>query len=207
MLLPTATAAPRCGKAYSYAGLVSERVGYGVRTTLTTLATPRVEWGHVAGWVGVGGAGQGPNGSTEWIQVGYSGFHGGESKLYYEVTLPGQQPTYTAVRDVTAGETHRVGVAEMPSRRNWWRVFVDGRSVSPPIHLPGSHGRWNPVATAESWNAGMQQCNGLAYRFSGTSVATAPGRAWRPLRAAYKLEDPGYRVSVLRSEFVARTRA
>ena len=175
-------------------------------TTLTTLSSPRVLWGHVAAWVGVGGVGQGPNGTTEWIQVGFNGLYGGENKLYYEVTQPGGRPQYTPIRDVASGDSHRVGVREMRGRRSWWRVWVDGRPVSPPIHLPGSHRRWRPVATAESWNAGMQTCNGLAYRFARTTVATRPGGRWRSLRPGQTLRDPGYATVRPHPTFVARTR-
>lgn len=208
LVLPVApAAAARCDKAYSYAGLVSARKAHGVSTTLTAVSAPQVSWGHVAGWVGVGGAGQGPNGTTEWIQVGYSGFYGGEHKLYYEVTQPGKQPKYTPVLDLQPGESHRIGVVEMRDRRNWWRVWVDGRAVSPPIYLPGSHGRWAPVATAESWNAGMGACNGLAYRFAQTRVATRPGGGWAGLRTGQTLQDPGYAVSGGAAGFVSRSRA
>ncbi len=208
LVLPAApaAAAARCAKTYSYAGLVSADRAHGVSTRLTALST-NVRWGHVAGWVGVGGIGQGPNGTTAWIQVGFNGFYGGENKLYYEVTQPGGRPTYTPVRDISAGDSHRVGVLEMKGRRNWWRVWVDGRAVSPPINLPGSHGRWRPVATAESWNAGMGACNGLAYRFTRTTVARKPGGTWRRLRTGQTLQDPGYRVLRSGRAFVARTRA
>ena len=203
-----APAAARCAKTYSYAGLVSSRTGYGVRATLTPLALPTVVSGHVAGWVGVGGVGAGPKGETEWIQVGYSGFAGGESKLYYEVTLPGRQPRYTEVdAHVAAGERHRVAVVETATRRNVWRVWVDGRAVSRGFYLPGSHGRWQPVATSESWNEGDGTCNGFAYRFSRIAVATRPGDAWRAFAVGYELEDPGYRVTRTDTGFVASGRA
>ena len=206
--LPVApAAAARCDKTYSYAGVVSARKAHGVSTTLTAVSAPRVSWGHVSGWVGVGGVGQGPNGSTEWIQVGYSGFYGGEHKLYYEVTQPGGRPSYTPVRDLQPGETHRIGVVEMRYRHNWWRVRVDGRAVSPPIYLPGSHGRWAPIATAESWNAGMGACNGLAYRFAQTQVATRAGGGWVRLRTGQTLQDPGYAVFAGSAAFVSRSRA
>jgi hypothetical protein len=151
--------------------------------------------GHVAGWVGLGGPGLGPGGTDEWIQVGYSGFNGGSSTLYFEVTRPHRWPAYTAVREIEPGESHRVGVAEMRRHRNWWRVWVDGHAVSKPIYLPGSHGKWEPVATAESWNAGTGRCNRFSYRFSRVAFATRPNNGYRLLRDAWKLEDVGYRVA------------
>jgi len=203
----TPAQAARCGKSYSYAGLVSARPANGVRATLEALTVPRVSSGHVAGWVGVGGPGAGPNGETEWIQVGYSGLHGGESHLYYEVTPPNGAPRYVAVDlHVRPGERHTVAVHEVRGRRDWWRVRVDGRPVSAPVYLPGSHGRWRPVATAESWNAGTGWCNGFAYRFSRVYVSTRSNLRWRRLRPGYTLQDPGYRIARARAGFVARTR-
>lgn len=205
--VPAAADAARCSKAYSYAGLVSADRAHGVRATIQALAVPRVKWGHVAGWVGVGGVGAGPSGETEWIQVGYSGFYGGTSQLYYEVTPPNGDPRYVAVlASVRPGERHTVAVREIANRPEWWTVRVDGRAVGSPVHLPGSHGAWRPVATAESWNAGKGQCNAFAYRFSNVRIATRPNGRWRQFRSSYALQDPGYRVARRSGGFVARAR-
>lgn len=205
-LPPDADAAADCSKSYSYAGLVSMRDGHGIRATLTQLAVPNVSWGHVAAWVGVGGAGAGPRGETEWIQVGMNGFYGGDARVYYEVTLPGRPPSYTDVDlEVRVGESHRVAVAEVAGRRDVWAVWVDGRRVSDTFHLPGSHGRWQPMAMAESWNAGMRSCNAFAYRFSRIAVATRQ-RSWRRFEPGSRLQDPGYRVRRTRAGFIASAR-
>ena len=66
---------------YAYAGHQSTRRGHGVRATLSTVRTPEVAAGHVAGWVGLGGPGQGPNGSDMWIQVGIASMHGMECMI------------------------------------------------------------------------------------------------------------------------------
>jgi hypothetical protein len=202
LLAPVASGAT-CAKPYSYAGLVSSKSGYGIRTNLTAASAPNVTWGHVAGWVGVGGVVQG---RSAWLQVGYSGFYGGEHKLYYEV-MHGERPQYTPIKEIQPGETHRLGVLEMSGRRSWWRVWVDGRAVSPPIYLAGSHGKWQPMATAENWNDGRGFCNGLAYRFSQLRLATRPGGSWRSFPVAYDMQDPGYRVRRTSDGFVARNRA
>src|SRR5512132_3277554 len=47
---------------YAYAGNQASYRGHGVRATITMTREPSVEAGHVAGWVGVGGPGQGENG-------------------------------------------------------------------------------------------------------------------------------------------------
>ena len=205
--LPSAAdAAPDCSKPYSYAGLVSMRKGHGIRATITQVTTPNVTWGHVAAWVGVGGRGAGPRGETEWIQVGMNGLYGGDARVYYEVTLPGRAPSYTEVdMEVRAGDSHRVAVAEVAGRRDVWAVRVDGTRVGDTFHLPGSHGRWQPMAMAESWNAGLRSCNRFAYRFSRIAVATRQ-RSWRRFEPGDRLEDPGYRVRRTPAGFVASAR-
>ena len=91
-----APAALACARGYSYAGLYSSSTASGVAATLTMLEAPRVSSGHVAGWVGVGGPGLGPNGEDEWLQVGLASFAGStEGHLYYELAQPGREPQYT----------------------------------------------------------------------------------------------------------------
>ena len=180
-----------CASSYSYAGLSHGGTARAVRATITPLARPQVHWGHVAAWVGVGGHGLGARGSDAWIQVGFSGFYGGVSKLYYEVARPGAAPRYFDIDAApTLGQPRRVEVAELAGRPNWWQVAVDGRVVGDAVHLPGSHGRWQPTATTESWNAGKGSCNRFSYRFEGVTVATR--RGWRKLTPGTVFQDPGY---------------
>jgi hypothetical protein len=205
---PTAPAAPRsCADGYTYAGRLSATRAHGVRATLTALAKPEVAAGHVAAWVGVGGVGQGPNGSDAWIQIGISAFPGSESTLYYEVTRPNAPPTYhEVVPGVATGQRFRVAVLEMGKRRNHWRVWVNGEPVSPPVHLPRSHGRWQPIATAESWAGSGSACNSFAYRFERLRVSAAPGGSWRTFVGGYTFLDRGYRVIDRgRSTFLAKS--
>lgn len=205
MAAAPAEASSTCGRAaYAYAGVYQPHPGHGIAATLTALAAPQVAAGHVAGWVGVGGPNAGPNGEAAWIQVGYSGFQGGRSELYYEVTRPGAGTRYFEVdREVLVGETHRVAVAEVRGRPGRWRVWVDGRPASRAVRLPGSHGRWQPMAMGESWNGGTSACNAFSYRFARVRVAARPG-VWRRLSERRKLEDPGYRVVSLERAFVSR---
>jgi len=171
---------------YTYAGLASSAKTHGVGALVTAIGAPAVSGdnGHVAGWVGVGGPGEGPNGKDEWIQVGFSGFKGSpNSDLYYEVTRAGSAPTYHRVQaNLPPGTTKRLAVLEMGTRPNFWRVWVDGRAVSRPIYLPGSHGAWQGVATAESWSeTAGGACNAFGYRFQDVVVATRAGGAWQAL--------------------------
>lgn len=181
---------------YSYAGWGARTTASGVAAIVTSLEDPTVENGHVAAWVGVGGVGQGPGGTNEWLQVGVSAFSTlGVSSIYYEVAQPGAPPRYVEVAaDVLVGVSHRLAVLEMAHRRSWWRVWVDGRPVSPPIRLPGSAGAWSPQAVAESWNGGKGSCNKYAFRFARLLQAEGPGGGWTPFRAHVRMSDVGYRV-------------
>ena len=174
-----------CGTGgYTYAGVAASRHAYGISASITPLPFFSVVSGHVAGWVGVGGPGQGANGADEWLQVGFSGFPGAnDNSLYYELALPGRRPTYhELVNSVATGKTQRVAVLEIAGRPDSWRVWLNGSPVSKAIHLPTSHGRWAPIATAESWDGGTGgSCNGFLYRFNSVSVAGAPGGSWQPL--------------------------
>ncbi|MFL5953783.1 MAG: hypothetical protein ACJ76I_06720 [Gaiellaceae bacterium] len=204
-----APAAHACGSSgYSYAGVTSRDRVHGVGAAITALASPAVQNGHVAGWVGVGGPGLGPHGTSEWIQVGYSGFPGlAIGSLYYEVALPGRNPTYHELLSaVPAGATHRLAVLEMAHHPGWWRVWVDGRRASKPYWLPASHGAWRGVATAESWGGGMRACNKYAYRFRRVVVAGHAGGSWHSMNAAYRMhQGDNHLVGGSPSNFVVRT--
>jgi hypothetical protein len=189
--LALAPSAFACGTGgYSYAGLAASRHAYGIRASVTPLASFPLAAGHIAGWVGVGGPHQGPGGADEWLQVGVNSIGGiGGSNVYYEVTRAGAEPTYHQVKaNVPVGKPAQVAVLEVRARANWWRVWVNGSPVSDPIHLPSSHGRWAPIATAESWDGGAGgACNEFLFRFHGVAVAQAPGGSWAPLTNGYSL--------------------
>ena len=192
-----AWASAACGSSgYAYAGLASSNRAYGVATHLQTVGTPQVLSGHVAGWVGVGGPGSGPNGTNEWIQVGFSAFPGSSfSSLYYEVAQPNGVPQYHEIASgLPAGTTRKVAVLELAGRRGWWRVFVDDRAVGEAVYLPGSHGAWRPLATTETWGAGSFVCNRFSYRFGSVAVATRPGGGWQRLTRHYTFQNHGYRI-------------
>jgi hypothetical protein len=198
--LPTPRSTPasgQCGSSgYAYAGLGSSSRAYGVATHLRAVATPEVRSGHVAGWVGVGGPGSGPNGTDEWIQVGFSAFPGSSaSSLYYEVARPNATPLYHEIAaGLPVGTTRKVAVLELAGRRGWWRVLVDDHAVGEPVFLPDSHGAWKPLATTETWGAGSFVCNRFSYRFGSVAVATRPGGGWQRLSRHFTFQDHGYRV-------------
>ena len=186
-----------CGlRPYAYAGLQAMNIAHGVSATLSTTVPPAVTNGHVGGWVGLGGTGAGPGGKAEWIQTGLAAFTSQDtSQMYYEVTVAGSQPRYKELgADIGDGISHRFAVLEIAHRRSWWRVWVDGRPVSPPIFLPGSDGRWYPQAVAENWNGDAGACNSYSYRFSNVDLAAANGGAWQPFEQSSSFQDPGYHV-------------
>jgi len=199
---------------YSYAGFQSLARGHGVSATVAPIASPSVYDGHVGGWIGVGGPSAGPGGVPQWIQVGLAAFTADKApRLYYEVTVAGRSPRYVELAaNVRPGTKRRLAVLELPGRKSWWRVWVDGRPVSPPIRLPGSHGKWYPQAVAENWNGNTGTCNGYAFRFTDVKVrvavkhGTKERRRWQPFRVGYRFQDAGYRVvktSRTTSSFVA----
>jgi hypothetical protein len=186
------------GSEFSYAGYQSNSKAHGVAATLVPVQAPSVVDGHVGGWVGVGGVDAGPGGVAEWLQVGFAAFSGADgsrTRLYYEMTLPGKSPQYVELDpDIRPGSKHRVAVIEMAKRKSWWRVWVDRKPVSPPIHLPGSHGAWYPQIVGENWNGGTGMCNGFTYSFSDVKLAHAIGGKWKPLGDSYVFEDKGYKL-------------
>ena len=164
---PTAGAnAQSCGagangsQGYAYAGHQATRVSHGIRATITPTAPANVVSGHVAGWIGVGGPGQGANGQTLWLQVGVASIPDTPTMVYAEITRGGQDPVFVPlVQNVQVGESHKVAVLEMSGRPNWWRVWLDGKPATDPVLLENSTNRWRPIATGrvvERWPRGVQ---------------------------------------------------
>ena len=204
----TAQAGAACGagkhgsKGYGYAGHQSERTGHGIRATLTAVVKPSVVAGHAAGWVGVGGRGEGPNGSDSWVQVGIALLPNTEPILYAEITRPSSDgPVFMPIEtELPIGASRRVAILEINRRPGWWRVWVEGRAVTEPIHLPGSAGKWQPIATAETWNGGQAVCNRFSFRFDGVGVAAAKGGSWRQFVPGFKFQDTGFGLRSLTPE-------
>jgi hypothetical protein len=190
---PATHAAAACGNSgYSYAGISALSSGSGIGASITALRAPRVSTGHIAAWIGVGGEGLGPKGTSEWLQAGISAEPGKAPALYYEFAQPGAAPRYlTLDAHLTLGKTYRITVIE--SRTDWWRVSVNGSAATKLIHLPGSHGAWRPVATTESWDGGVAACNAFAFRFADIRAAGSSGQGWLPMESSL-LDAPGYRV-------------
>lgn len=191
----TATAGRAClsdthAGGYSYAGHQAASRGHGVRASITLTRPPTVGAGHVAGWVGVGGRGQGTNGGDAWIQAGIASLRGLGTVLYAEITREAHEPELVVVDDdVVVGRPYRIAVLETAGHPGWWRVWVDGVAVTAKVHMPGTSGRWAPIATAESWNAGTSACNDFAFRFEHVSVAAGKRGAWQPFASGHRFLD------------------
>ncbi len=199
----TASATSGCvsdadGNGYTYAGHQASVAGHGVRATITPGRSLSVASGHVAGWVGVGGPGQGANGEDAWLQVGIASVEGTAPYLYAEVVRNGRQPQLMLLdQNLRTGVSRRVAVLEMSTQPGSWRVWVDGRPATKPIHIRGSSGRWAPIATAESWNGGESDCNRFAFRFERVSVSYGGGGSWRPFVSGYRFLDQGHKLQSL----------
>lgn len=180
--------AARCANAgYSYAGVQATTPMRGLSARISIASAVHVTSGHAAGWVGVGGEGQGPNGADEWLQIGIASVPGGVTELYYEVTQPGSDPVYTSLGSV--GGAHRIGVWE--SSPNTWAVWLDGTQASPSFSLPGSHGKWSPMALEESYDGGVTSCNAYAFAFDDLMSSPAPG-VWQTLTKVSPFADAGH---------------
>ncbi len=185
-------------KGYAYAGHQGTKVAHGVRATITPTVQASVTAGHVAGWIGVGGPGQGAGGETLWLQVGIASMPDTPAMVYAEITRGGQAPVFVPLlQGIAVGESHRVAVLEMSRKANWWRVWLDGQAVTEPILLTNSTNRWRPIATAESWNGNRAVCNRFGFRFDGVGVATATGGSWRAFAPGHRFLDRGYDVKRL----------
>jgi hypothetical protein len=177
---------------YSYAGHQATHRGHGVRATLSMDREPSVRIGHVAGWIGVGGQSQGADGQDAWIQVGIASTPGNGVAVYAEILRSGRQPRLVLVREgVEVGHPYELAVLEIAGRPGWWRVWVDGNPVTASIRMSGSSGRWAPLATAESWNAGTTACNAFGFRFEDVSVSYGAGGSWRTFVPGHRFLDEG----------------
>jgi hypothetical protein len=195
-------AAACTGNGYGYAGLIGADATRGVRATISALSV-RVGGGHAAGWVGVGGSAAGPNGEDEWMQIGLAAYEETGVRLYYEV-VRGTVRDYVEIdTDVPLREAHRVAVLEVRGAPGWWRAWADGRPVTDPIYLAGSHRAWQPVVTSESWSA---SCRVNAFRFRFRRVEVRKEASWRRMPAPFVFADPSFRVIRWSRGFDALTR-
>jgi hypothetical protein len=203
----TATAGRAClsgvrDGGYSYAGHQAATRGDGVRATIRLTREPSVAAGHVAGWVGVGGPGQGAEDGDAWIQAGIASLRGLGTVLYAEITREGRERELLLLdENVAVGRSHRVAVREVADRPGWWQVWVDGKPVMQAVRMPGSSGRWAPIVTAESWNGGTPACNAFGFGFE--HVAVSRGGSWRPFISGHRFLDATHRLRDSSDAFVA----
>ena len=167
---------------YAYAGHQAKVKGHGVRARISLLTRPEVEAGHAAAWIGVGGPDSGPNGEDDGSRSA-SRRSQPRSDAVRRDHPARRGPEFVPLEDsVPVGATRYLAVLEMNKQPGYWRVWVDGNPVTAPILLPGSSGRWQPIATAESWNGGQAICNRFAFRFERVGVAGWRGGSWHQFR-------------------------
>lgn len=197
-----------CWTGYSYVGVQSGTAAFGASAVLSAPSLPTPSSGHVAAWIGFGGAGMGPGGSDEWVQAGIAADAGGVAHLYYEFKRPGdREATYVQLEDVARAQTHSISVVERAAERDSWSVQIDGVRVSAPIVLPGSHGLFSPVATAENWDGGAaRQCNNYSFAFSRLALQSKYGGRWQSFDLSRVLHDPAYQLTLRASGFSASSR-
>ena len=203
-LVGSVATASACGtNGYSYAGLGAPTVGSGISAVITPLGDFSIPNGHIAGWVGVGGPGEGPHGTDEWVQIGLSGFPGLYSDVYYEVARPNRDPVYHEVMaNPPADQPYRFAVLE--NRPNHWRVWFNGKPVSPSIYLPQSHNQFMPIATAESWDGGTGgACNDFLYSFQSVKIAHRPGGLFHNFSGGYKIRSQKATMQRAGTNFIA----
>jgi hypothetical protein len=202
-----ASRASVCKSDYDYAGVQNVRPAAGIRTYLSNIRQA-AKAGHVAGWIGVGGPGKGPNGTDEWLQIGYAGFPQGEpGQIYYEVAQPNVPPQYHTV-DATlpVGAKNLIAVIEVA--RDSWQASVNNTPVTPPISLPGSDGKFAPQALGETWNAGTSACNVYGYSFSTVKIMAKPGGPWKNGKAGFRWQNSQQQLQKTASDsFTARSTA
>jgi hypothetical protein len=202
-LVASVATASACGDGgFSYAGVGAANVGSGISAVITPLANFDLPNGDIAGWVGVGGPGEGPNGTDEWLQIGLNELPGNDTAVYYEVTLPNQYPEYhEVVANPPAGHPYRFAVKEV--QPNYWQVTLNGEPVSPAINLPESHNKFLPIATAESWDGGTGACNNFLYSFQQIKVAHRTGGVFHPLSGGYPIKSAKTTLNRAGTAFVA----
>jgi hypothetical protein len=192
--IPSANPVGSCSqKPHCYAGLSSNRPALGIEAVITPLAQAPVQNGFVAGWIGVGGPDDGPNGQAEWLQTGVNTMAGSASELYAEITRPRLAPEYlTLASGIIPGSSYKLTVKQLPGKPNTWQVLVNGTPATDPIYLPESN-HFQPMAMSESWNAGDSACNSFDYHFS--NVRIEHDGSWHALTDASVLADHDYKVT------------
>jgi hypothetical protein len=203
--------AATCGAgSYSYAGVGSKAATSGVSATIRPTVVPNVRDGHVAGWIGVGGVGEGPNGMDEWMQVGLTTDAGQTtSRIYLEIARPSHATTYRLIgRPVRVGEPHRFAIRELAHRPGWWIASVDGKAITAPVFLSASHAKWPAQVVGESTAATSGACNLYSYAFGKVTLQSAATGSWGPISTFELFQDPFYRlVRGSGASFVARSTA
>lgn len=187
------------GPGYSYGIFASDGRFHGISGTIRELKQAIVQHGHVAGWLNIGDGAAGPHHTKEWLQVGLNRAEGSSSShLYYEVYAPGVSDSdhyHELLAAVPLGEAHQIALLEMHDRPNVWRVWVDGKPVSPPYTMPHPAGGWSVDVAGETWDGGVvTTCNAFSYAIENVRAAAAAGGVWRKVGSGSTVDNVPYRI-------------
>jgi len=139
------------------------------------------------------------------MQIGINTMEPQGTQLYLEVSqLVAPKYKYTQIMpNATVGTAYRMELIELKGRPHVWQAFLNGKSISSPVSLPG---KFAPMVISESWDGGSHFCNGFAYRFEQVEILVKPGGKWLPLSTPTPIADKGYHYHKLTAtSFLATT--
>jgi hypothetical protein len=72
------------------------------------------------------------------------------------------------------------------------------REDQPPVSLPGTHGLFQPVATAENWDGGVAGARAISkvFAFANLAVRSDYEGAWQAFDLSRVLRDPAYELAL-----------
>ena len=162
---------------------------------------PSVDVGHVAGWVGVGGPGQGADGEDAWIQAGIASMPGMDPVIYAEITQGSGAPEFIPIeqgvafgRPPQARRPRDVGPAGLVARVGR-RPGRDRPRAA--CTAPRGAGRRSPPPRAGT--PGRPTCNEFGFRFERVSVSYGGGGSWRPFVPGHRFLNGGNQLRDLAS--------
>lgn len=194
MLLSSALAGsqmPNC-TGYTYAGIQGITRAYGIAADIVMRSSPQLDnnqSSHSVAWIGL-------NSERErWIQVGIATVGNEEDRFYYEIGNPKLESGYfvTFLGKVEVGDSHRVTLLATASQPDSWRVWINGRPVSPVIRLPNFS--WRMTYVGAENRRSDSGCNEFSYEFGNVRIAKVPGGVWRPLKRYSLRKDVPYQIS------------
>lgn len=175
---------------YTYAGIRGSTPVYGVSANIVVKTSPKLDnnpSSHSVAWIGLSRERQ------SWIQAGIAQ----GNSLYYEIGSPELDGGYSIVflGRVEIGESRRFAVLATANQPDSWRVWLDGKPVSPVIRLPNFG--WRTTYAGAENRRSENGCNEFSYEFGNVRTAKVPGGIWRPIRRYTLRKDAPYQISFI----------